>query len=193
MSALAIRRIALLLALAALGSACGGKALGNETSGQGIKAADRDRYNISEISVADRHQKPSFDGDELDGKHVSSADLVGHVSLVNFWASWCAPCRIEQPSLERLWKAYESRGVLFLGIDIRDTRVDARAHREEFGVTYPSVFNRDANIAFKFRMLFTPTTYILDRSGRVAAKITGPTEVDANVARILDRLLAEPA
>jgi thiol-disulfide isomerase/thioredoxin len=182
-----LRPLAAAVALAAAASACGGKALGSETQGQQIRAATG--FNVSLVPPAKRTLRPSFAGVGMDGKRISSGDLRGHVTVVNFWASWCGPCRAEQATLERVWKDYRAQDVLFLGINVRDTRVDAGAHIAEFGVTYPSVFNRDASIAFRFRVLFIPTTYVLDPDGRVAAKIIGAARSVSDLTAILDREL----
>lgn len=177
-----------LTALALVGGGCGGKALGSEPSGRGIRAATSS--DISVIPGAERDFRPSFSGKAMDGARISSKDLAGHVAVVNFWASWCGPCRAEQPILQSAWERYAPRGVKFLGVDVRDSSADAKAHLEEFGVTYPSVFNPDSSISYAFRVSFIPTTYILDRDGRVAAKLTGPARDLADLGRVIDQELA---
>lgn len=182
-----ILTLGLALGLALLASACGGKA-GAETAGQRIKAATG--YSLTTYEVGDRRLPKAWSGPNLrTGVRIASADLKGAVTVVNFWASWCGPCRIEQAGLEKLNKEYASKGVHFLGINIRDTRVDAGAYLDEFGVTYPSVVNQDASIAYKFRVLFIPTTYVLDRSGRIAARVTGATR-ERDLRKALDAELA---
>ena len=150
--------------------ACSGKA-SNDPTGQAIKAATS--YNLSQI------RKPwtpkVWHGPGLDGSTLQSDSFDGAVTVVNFWASWCGPCRAEQAELEKLYKRYAPQGVRFLGVNIRDEETNARAHLDEFGVTYPSVYNPDSTIAFKYRVLFIPTTFVLNRSGRVTWKIIGPT------------------
>lgn len=175
------------LGLALLAPACSGDA-GADPSGLSIKAATS--YNITSYAVGERWAPRSWRGPQLDGGTLRSADLVGSVTVVNFWASWCGPCRVEQAELEKLWKQYAGRGVRFVGINVRDTKANARAHLEEFGVTYPSVFNQDSLIAYKFRVIhFIPTTFVLDRRGRVAAKIIGPT-VERDLTAVLTAELA---
>lgn len=182
------RRLLLLLICGSLlAPACGGKGLGSEPAGQTIRAATG--YNLSRVPLEDRRAPKPWKGTDLDGAGVSSGSLRGGVTVVNFWASWCGPCRNEQAGLERMWEIFGSKGVRFLGINIRDSQVNARAHVEEFAVTYPSVFNKDSSIAAKFRVLFIPTTYVLDRRGRVAARITGVTREDA-LSLVLDEELA---
>jgi hypothetical protein len=86
-------------------------------------------------------------------------------------------------------KDYATKGVRFLGVDIRDTLAAARAHVDEYTVEYPSVFNQDSTIAYKYRVIFIPTTFVLDRSGRIAAKIIGPTN-EKDLQRLIDAELA---
>ena len=163
--------------------ACGGKGLGTGTTGQAIKAATT--YSVSPLPEGKRWTPRGWQGPDLGGGTLTSSAFTGSVTVVNFWASWCGPCRAEQAELEALYKEYAQRGVRFVGINIRDTRTNARAHVEEFGVTYPSLFARDSSIAHDFRVLFIPTTYVLDPDGRIAARVIGPTR-DEDLRRLLD-------
>jgi len=177
--------LALALGLALLGPACTGKG-GAETAGQTIRAATS--YNVTSYKAGDRREPKSWDGTDLRGERIRSDTFQGAVTVVNFWASWCGPCRVEQAELEKLWMSYKPKGARFVGVDIRDETANAISHVGEFGVTYPSVFNKDSTIAFKYRVVFIPTTFVLDRSGRIAAKIIGPTH-EADLQRILDQEL----
>ena len=178
--------LGLALGLALIAPACGGKA-GAETAGQRIKAATS--YRLTTYEPGDRRTPHKWSGPILAGGTLRSADLKGSVTVVNFWASWCGPCRLEQAELEKLYKEYGSKGVRFVGINIRDTRTNARSHLDEFGVTYPSVENQDSSIAYKFRVLFIPTTFVLDRRGRIAARVTGAT-VERDLRAVLDAEIA---
>jgi len=176
----------LAIGLALLLPACSGKA-GAETAGQRIKAATT--YRLTTYPPGERRRPKSWKGPSLSIGAVRSSDFDGAITVVNFWASWCGPCRLEQAELEKLSKEYGPKGVRFVGINIRDTRVNARAYLEEFGVTYPSVENQDSSIAYKYRVLFIPTTFVLDERGRIAARVTGPT-VEKDLRAVLDAELA---
>jgi len=110
---------------------------------------------------------PALQGETLQGGSVSPADYRGKVTVVNFWATWCGPCRREQPGLERVWREFQDRGVYFLGVNYRDDPVAARAYIKEFAVTYPSIQDQAGALAYDFGFVGLPDTYVVDRSGRI--------------------------
>jgi DsbE subfamily thiol:disulfide oxidoreductase len=132
---------------------------------------------------------PRLAGETVDGGRLDPAHLEGAVVVVNVWATWCGPCRREQPVLQRVFERYRDEGVAFVGIDWRDDRAKARAWREEFGVTYPSLWDPSGAWADDFGWLGAPTTYLADRSGTIRYRIEGAVEED-ELTRLLDELLA---
>lgn len=175
--------------LALLAAGCTNKALGTEPVGPDINPAVG--RNVARFEPDRRTLKPVFSGAVLSGGRLSSADLIGDIAVVNFWASWCTPCRAEQSVLEQTWKKYRERGVRFVGINVRDASANAKAFVNEYDVTYPSVVDDDQRIAHRFRVLYPPSTFILDRRGRVAVRITGITTVAGELDVMIDELLAE--
>jgi len=124
-----------------------------------------------------------------DGSPWSSTSVRGSLLVVNFWASWCGPCRAEQPELSRVARAYRGRGVKFIGINVRESRDAAQSYVEEFQIPYPSLYDQAALNAARLQAFALPSTFILDRDGVVAYRLTGKTTVEILSAR-LDRLLA---
>jgi cytochrome c biogenesis protein CcmG/thiol:disulfide interchange protein DsbE len=109
----------------------------------------------------------------FDGRPLSLDELRGKVVFLNFWASWCAPCRAEARTLEAAWQKYKDRDVVFLGVDIQDTEEEARAFLREFGITYPNGRDATGKIAIDYGVWGIPETFIIDREGRITYKQVG--------------------
>lgn len=141
-------------------------------------------YSASTAAVAE--PAPAIRGRTLDGETVSLSDYRGKIVVVNLWASWCGPCRREQPELERVWRDFKGKAVQFLGIDVRDEAAGARAFRDEFGVTYPSLFDPSSEIAAKFKIQVLPSTLLIDSNGKIAFRLSGRVD-----APLLTRLIEQ--
>jgi thiol-disulfide isomerase/thioredoxin len=116
---------------------------------------------------------------------LSLADLQGRVVIVNFWASWCGPCRIEQPDLNQVHDLLPDAEVVLVGVNIEDTEANALAHLAEFDVAYLSLFDPVNELAGRFSGIGArtiPTTIFLDPEGRVAARLLGLTDMREIVA-----------
>ena len=142
---------------------------------------------------ARRPQAPPLAGPRLSasgtsGGEVSLAEYRGQPVVVNFWASWCPPCRAEARDLERVSQAYRDRGVVFLGVDIQDTEDEARRFLREYDVTYPNVRDVTNALAVSYGVNGIPSTYFVDRDGRVAGSRTGPLDERRLVAQIEELL-----
>jgi thiol-disulfide isomerase/thioredoxin len=126
---------------------------------------------VQEFRAADRIAAPRVTGDAVHGPAVDTAAYRGKVLVVNFWGSWCAPCRTEAQTLADLAETTRANGVQFVGVNIRDAQDKAAAFERSYGVTYPSVYDRDGRVALLFQKtppVSTPATYVIDRQGRVA-------------------------
>lgn len=136
---------------------------------------------------------PDVAGPRLtEGGSLSLAEFRGQVVVVNLWASWCAPCRDEQATLERVWRTYGPDGVRFLGIDVIDQAGEGEAFRREFSVTYPSLFDRAGRLAARLKVQVLPTTLIIDRHGHIRFRLVGIVN-DALLRETIESAsLAEP-
>ncbi len=145
------------------------------------------------ISQDERQSAPGFSGELLDGTPFDSADLDGDIVVINFWGSWCAPCRIETPEFQQVFTEVRDSEVSFLGIDVRDERQLASAFYADNGIEYPSLFDPRSEVALAFRGFpanAVPSTILLDRQGRVAAVFTAAVAGD-DLRAALSRLLEE--
>ena len=110
------------------------------------------------------------------GGKTSLADFRGQVVVLNYWASWCEPCRAESPLLERWHRRIAPRGGTVVGVDVLDVTSDARAFVREFGLTYPMLRDADGTTQRQFGVVAYPETLVIDREGRIAAVARGPVD-----------------
>ncbi len=127
---------------------------------------------------------PPFTLPLFDGGVLRLADLSGKVILLNFWASWCVPCREEARDLEAAWQKYKTQGIVFVGVNIQDKESDARAFLEEFGITYPNGIDRGSTIAIDYGVWGVPETFFIDRAGRITYKQVGALDWPTIAAKI---------
>ncbi|WP_053206223.1 TlpA family protein disulfide reductase [Jiangella muralis] len=152
---------------------------------------------ISIYEPADRETAPEFGGDLLDGGDFQLADQLGDVVVLNVWGSWCPPCRKEAPDLQATYETLQPEGVQFVGVNVREPNGEGPALRfeEEFGITYPSVYDPKADALLAFRDTIPPkaipSTLVIDREGRIAARILGPIG-EASLTDIVGEIAAEP-
>jgi len=109
----------------------------------------------------------------FDGKKLSLDDLRGKTVFLNFWASWCPPCRAEARDLEAAWQRVKDSDVVFLGVDIQDTEEEARAYLKEFNITYPNGRDLSGKVAVDYGVWGIPETFFIDPQGRITYKHVG--------------------
>ena len=112
-----------------------------------------------------------------DGK-LALDELRGTPVMLNFWASWCIPCREEAPRLQSGWRQWGGRGVLFLGLDMQDIRSDARDFLREFRISYPTIRDPSKEVALRYGATGIPETYFITARGRVVAHAVGAISSD---------------
>jgi len=137
-------------------------------------------------------EAPDFTLTGFSGEAVRLSDLRGQVVVVNFWASWCPPCREEAAYLESTWRKYEGQGVIFLGVDYVDTEPEALAYLAEFGITYLNGPDLGTRIAQAYRIRGVPETFFIDKGGQVRWVKIGPL-IPPELEDKIEELLAEPS
>lgn len=114
---------------------------------------------------------PDFSITTFDGQNLSMSELRGKAVVINFWASWCIPCRTEAPLLEQTWREYRDRGVIILGVDYVDTEDAAKKFIQEYGMTYPNGPDLGTRISQTYRITGVPETYFITRAGKLLSGI----------------------
>ncbi|MCW2507601.1 MAG: Alkyl hydroperoxide reductase/Thiol specific antioxidant [Modestobacter sp.] len=145
------------------------------------------------IPAAERAGAPEFSGTLLGGGNWSSDELSGDVAVLNFWGSWCAPCRVETPEFQQVYTEVTDQGVQFLGLNVKDQEQFAEAFVASKGITFPSLYDPKGEVALAFRdypASAIPSTIVLDRESRVAAVYTGEVRQD-DLRAVLTQLTGE--
>ncbi|WP_084956046.1 TlpA family protein disulfide reductase [Thermoactinospora rubra] len=164
--------LALLVALAA---GCAGAQDAQPQAGDTRFVAGDGKVQV--FPAADRKPAPPIEGETLDGGRLSLAAHKGKVVVLNFWASWCNPCRAEAPILKDVAAKTKSSGVEFVGIDFKDSKNEALAFERTEQPGYPSIYDQPGRLALAFQGTVPPaaipSTLIIDKQGRVAARALG--------------------
>ena len=144
---------------------------------------------FGEIEI-DQTLASDFELELLNGDSVRLSDLRGKVVMVDFWASWCAPCRQESAALNRAYAAYAGLPVEFVGVNVWDAEESAELFLAEFGVVYPAGVDADGDIALNYGVRGIPEKFFIDAQGVIRRKYVGPMPEDV-LWTTLDDLLAE--
>jgi cytochrome c biogenesis protein CcmG/thiol:disulfide interchange protein DsbE len=150
--------------------------------------------DFGEVSIQER-PAPDFTlellaPDILYEDTITLSDLKGKLVLVDFWASWCPPCREEAPSLAEVYKEYKDRGVEFIGISIWDRVNDAEHYVQRFGITYHSGLDTRGTILVDYGVRGIPEKFFINPQGQLIAKFIGPSDADG-LRETLNQMLAD--
>jgi cytochrome c biogenesis protein CcmG/thiol:disulfide interchange protein DsbE len=134
----------------------------------------------------ERPAAPDFTLERLDENgELELSSLLGKAVVVNFWASWCQPCKEEAPVLEEIWRDNRRRGLVVVGLDAKDFRADARRFANRFGLTFPLVYDGPGDTVESFGATGFPETFVIDREGRVVEAYAGAVDGDDVRPRLL--------
>lgn len=164
------------VAAVALSACAGTQGGGNGTDGSDTRYVAGDG-STQVLKGKSRKPAPPVSGTDLKGAKVNLAQYRGKVVVLNFWASWCAPCRAESPTLEALYTKHKKSGTRFLGVNIKDDRTAAAAYQRKQKITYPSLYDQSGEVALGFRDTVppkaVPSTIVVDAKGRVSGRVIG--------------------
>ncbi len=149
----------------------------------------------SALSAGKHPPAPAFTLARLDGPgKLSLASLRGKAVVVNFWASWCLPCKEELPALEQTWQRYRKQGLVVVGVDAEDFTSDAKRFAHKYGITYPIVHDAPSATVDRYGVTGFPETFFVDRKGRlvgdhISGSILSTNEIKAEFAASIRRAL----
>ena len=130
------------------------------------------------------HPAPDFTLQTPEGETIALSDLRGKAVVLNFWATWCPPCRAEMPELQAAWEAYESGGLVVLGVNQAEDAAAVQAYRQELGLTFPVVLDSQYEAANLYSVNSLPTTFFIDRDGVIRDIVVG----QMNAALLSERI-----
>jgi len=181
-------------AAAALITSCSGGQAAQNGPGSGDTNYVNQSVGTTAFKAGQRPQAPSVSGTTLTGSDLKLSQYHGKVVVLNFWASWCSPCRAEAPAMAQLSHAYASRGVQFVGVNVKDAgKVNAEAFDRNLAIAYPSLYDPAGELLLAFRETVPPSgipsTLIIDRTGHIAGRVIGQVSY-SGLKQLLDQVTA---
>jgi len=151
--------------------------------------------NLGVVRIDEKLAAPSFRLKDLNGKEVKLEDHRGKIVFLNFWATWCQPCRTEMPSMEKLYTEFRERDFTILAVDLQEWIKGVRAFKEKFKLNFPILLDSDGRVGSKYGVISIPTTYLIDREGYVIGGALGARDWASKEAfELINQLLiTEPS
>jgi cytochrome c biogenesis protein CcmG/thiol:disulfide interchange protein DsbE len=134
---------------------------------------------------------PNFSLVNLDGQEVQLGDFQGHPLVVNFWASWCPPCRAEMPAFQKIFAEYEPQGFVILAVNSQESRANAFDFTQSHGLTFPVLLDEDGDVSNHYRVVSLPSTFFINRDGVISEVVYGGPISEAYLRIQVEKLLKE--
>ncbi|NIS60488.1 MAG: redoxin domain-containing protein [Proteobacteria bacterium] len=142
------------------------------------------------VRIDEKLMAPSFTLKDLNGQEMKLEDQRGKIIFLNFWATWCPPCRDEMPSMEKLYTEFKGRDFTMLAVDLQEGAKKVKAFKERFKLNFPILLDSDGEVALKYGVFSIPTTYLIDREGYLIGGALGPRDWATKEAfELFDHLL----
>jgi len=116
---------------------------------------------------------PDFSLETLDGQTIALSDLRGQVLLINFWASWCPPCREEMPAIQQVYERYRDQDFVVLAVNLQEQDAQVTAFTDRLELTFPVLMDRDGSVFDRYRVMALPSTFFVDRAGVIQELAVG--------------------
>ncbi len=140
------------------------------------EAKDHFMEALGIFELDEKIEAPDFTLKDLNGKEVKLKDYRGKIVFLNFWATWCLPCRVEMPSMEKLYAQFKSRNFTILAINLRENSRTVKDFQKEFKLTFPILLDTDGSVGLEYAARAIPTTYLVDRKGYIIGAALGPRD-----------------
>lgn len=128
----------------------------------------------------------------LEGSEISLEDFEGKVVFLNFWATWCGPCREEMPSMEKLWQRFKEEAFVILAVDLREEKEEVNSFMKDYGLTFSVLLDSRGEVANKYGIRAIPTTFLIDSEGRIVGKALGARDwASEDAFDLIEHLLSE--
>ncbi len=135
---------------------------------------------------------PDFTLKNLEGSSVSLKDFAGKVVFLNFWATWCGPCRDEMPAMEKLWQTFKEEAFVILAVDLREGQKEVSSFMQNYGLTFPVLLDSRGEVGSMYAVRAIPTTYLIDSAGRIVGKALGARDwASEDAFDLIEHLLQE--
>lgn len=127
---------------------------------------------------------PDFELASLDGRTIKLSDLRGKGVMINFWATWCGPCRFEMPTMEQIYQEYEDKGLVILALNLEEDAIVAKKFVDEFQLTFPTLLDIKGTVAQQYGLIGLPTSYFVGRDGVIRDINVGAMDYDLLLSKV---------
>jgi len=159
---------------------------------QGYAASDDLFAKIGMSKMGNATAAPDFTLKDLAGNSVSLRDFRGNTVFLNFWATWCQPCRWEMPSMENLYRQLRGKGLVMLAVDLKEDRNQVAGFMNQLQLSFPALLDRDGTVSSQYRVFGLPVTFVIDPRGRITAKHAGAKDwANRDVVQFFNSLLKD--